>query len=260
LKQELGDGWTEGVHPDDLKACVADYSAAFKKRSSFKLKYRLKYRDGSYHWLLDFGCPFFGDNNDFLGYIGSCYDIEDTEKFNETAKSLQESDERFRVLFENMTEGVAVHEMIYDKKGKAIDYRIQSINGAYEKFTGLSSAQAVGSLATVLYKSKTPPYIDEYAEVVRTGKPYFFETYFQPMDKHFSISVFSLKNGNFVTAFEDVSLSKNNEIELKKSRDELQSKLESMEKFNELMIGRELKMVELKETISKLEEKLAQKK
>jgi PAS domain S-box-containing protein len=76
MKQEMGDGWAKGVHPEDLKPCVENYLKHFKAREAFKLEYRLKHNDGTYHWILDYGNPFYDDRGKFLGYIGSCYDAE----------------------------------------------------------------------------------------------------------------------------------------------------------------------------------------
>ena len=75
LEQELGDGWTEGVHPDDLEQCMRAYMDAFQARLPFVMEYRLRFNDGSYHWLNDHGCPYYDHDGVFTGYIGSCYDI-----------------------------------------------------------------------------------------------------------------------------------------------------------------------------------------
>jgi PAS domain S-box-containing protein len=77
LAQELGDGWAEGVHPDDLEACLASYVAAFDARVPFRLEYRLRRFDGEYRWLLDLGTPRYDSTEHFLGYIGCCFDITD---------------------------------------------------------------------------------------------------------------------------------------------------------------------------------------
>lgn len=79
IEEEMGDGWATGVHPDDLDRCVQIYRSSFDKRIHFEMEYRLKHKDGTYHWLLDSGSPFFDDNGNFLGYIGSCYDINDSK-------------------------------------------------------------------------------------------------------------------------------------------------------------------------------------
>jgi PAS domain S-box-containing protein len=77
LAQELGDGWAEGVHPDDLDACLASYVAAFDARVQFRLEYRLRRFDGEYRWVLDIGGPRYDSTGQFAGYIGCCFDITD---------------------------------------------------------------------------------------------------------------------------------------------------------------------------------------
>ena len=75
-EQEYGNGWADGVHPDDLQKCLAIYTSHFDKKEKFKMEYRLKNANGEYRWLLDNGAPFFEDGV-FKGYIGSCIDITD---------------------------------------------------------------------------------------------------------------------------------------------------------------------------------------
>lgn len=77
LEEEYGNRWAEGVHRDDLKHCLATYLDAFEKRESFEMEYRLQRHDRDYRWILDTGAPFFGENGEFRGYIGSCIDITD---------------------------------------------------------------------------------------------------------------------------------------------------------------------------------------
>jgi PAS domain S-box-containing protein len=77
LEAELGDGWAEGVYPDDLSRCLETYTEAFKRRESFEMEYRLRRRDGEYSWILDNGIPRFNPDGTFAGYIGSCIDITD---------------------------------------------------------------------------------------------------------------------------------------------------------------------------------------
>ncbi len=75
FEQEQGTGWTEGVHPDDLGRCLRIYREAFAAKSIFQMEYRLRYHDGSYRWITDYGQPFYDLEGQFAGYIGSCYDI-----------------------------------------------------------------------------------------------------------------------------------------------------------------------------------------
>ena len=77
VEQEFGNGWAEGVHPDDLQRCLDIYITSFDKRVGFEMEYRLRHHSGTYRWLRDCGRPFYDMDETFLGYIGSCYDITD---------------------------------------------------------------------------------------------------------------------------------------------------------------------------------------
>ncbi len=76
IGDELGSGWSTGVHPDDLEKCLAVYHEAFDARQSFTMEYRLRRADGQYRWIQDVGKPTYVDDT-FTGYIGSCNDIHD---------------------------------------------------------------------------------------------------------------------------------------------------------------------------------------
>jgi two-component system CheB/CheR fusion protein len=79
-EQEAGDGWAEGVHPADLDGCFQTYVTHFQARLPFVMVYRLKNRFGEYRWIRDHGQPFYGVQDEFLGYIGSCYDITEEQE------------------------------------------------------------------------------------------------------------------------------------------------------------------------------------
>jgi len=74
-EEELGQGWMQGIHPDDHDATVETYTTKFAQRQSFEMEYRLRRHDGEYRWILDCGVPHFSSDGVFLGYIGSCLDI-----------------------------------------------------------------------------------------------------------------------------------------------------------------------------------------
>jgi PAS domain S-box-containing protein len=80
LEQEVGDGWVEGIYPNDRERCIRTYLDAFKARQPFEREYRLCRYDGQYRWVIDFGRPFLDLNGNFAGYLGSCYDITDRKR------------------------------------------------------------------------------------------------------------------------------------------------------------------------------------
>ncbi|HVI78341.1 MAG TPA: PAS domain S-box protein, partial [Candidatus Acidoferrum sp.] len=75
LEQELGNGWAEGVHPDDFRRCLDTYTQSFDRREEFKMEYRLRHHDGEYRWVFDIGVPRSNRDGAFEGYMGSVVDI-----------------------------------------------------------------------------------------------------------------------------------------------------------------------------------------
>ncbi|HET6467904.1 MAG TPA: PAS domain S-box protein [Geminicoccaceae bacterium] len=80
LEQELGFGWTEGVHPDDFDRCLRIFAAAFRERRAFTMDYRLRRHDGVWRWVVDNGRPYFDGEGRFAGYFGSCIDITERKE------------------------------------------------------------------------------------------------------------------------------------------------------------------------------------
>lgn len=83
LEQELGNGWTEGVHPDDYEHCLHTYVNAFDKREKFDMEYRVRHVSGEYRWIQDLGSPTYNGSGEFVGYIGHCFDITERKKLEE---------------------------------------------------------------------------------------------------------------------------------------------------------------------------------
>lgn len=86
LEQEMGDGWAEGVHLEDLERCVAHYLDHFRRREPFEMEYRLRRHDGVYRWIFDRGVPFTDESGQFAGFIGSCVDVDDRRKAQDAQK------------------------------------------------------------------------------------------------------------------------------------------------------------------------------
>jgi two-component system, LuxR family, sensor kinase FixL len=125
LEQELGHGWAEGVHREDLDGCLKVYVNSFDARRPFTMEYRLRRRDGEYRWVLDQGAPRFAPDGTFLGYIGSCIDITEYKQ----AQNL------FRLVVEASPNGI----VLVDAQG-----RIVLVNAQAEKLFGYGREELVG--------------------------------------------------------------------------------------------------------------------
>jgi PAS domain S-box-containing protein len=131
--------------------------------------------------------------------------------------NLKESEIRYRTLYSSMNEGLALHRIIYNEDNKPIDYQIIDVNPSYEKILGIKKETILGKKASEIYETETAPYLEIYSKVAQTGKPKQFETFFEPMDKYFNISIFSPSKGTFATVFEDISARKTAEKDIKTS-------------------------------------------
>jgi PAS domain S-box-containing protein len=83
MEQEIGDGWTQVVHADDLQRCIDYYVDHFNGREPFRMEYRIRRHDGKYRWIADAGIPRFDDDGNFIGYIGSGIDITEHKQAEE---------------------------------------------------------------------------------------------------------------------------------------------------------------------------------
>jgi signal transduction histidine kinase len=88
MEQELGNGWAEGVHPEDFDRCLRTYVTAFDARENFTMMYRLRRHDGTYRYILDNGAPFYR-GGEFAGYFGSCIDVTEQRATEEQLRQAQ---------------------------------------------------------------------------------------------------------------------------------------------------------------------------
>ena len=94
LEQEVGAGWCEGVHFEDFQHCLDTYLDHFNARQPFRMRYRLRRHDGQYRWLLDTGVPRYSPDGTFMGFVGSCIDIQEMVEASEALANLNATLER----------------------------------------------------------------------------------------------------------------------------------------------------------------------
>ena len=151
LEAELGSGWAEGVHKEDLKHYLETYSLAFDQRRSFVLEYRLRHKDGEYRWIFDKGVPRFNAGGSFAGFIGSCLDITDR-------KLAEEARFRHTAVIESTEDGIIT---------KDLNSVIVSWNSAAQHLFGYTEAEAVGQPITILFP---PDLLDEELKILERLK------------------------------------------------------------------------------------------
>ncbi len=130
-------------------------------------------------------------------------------------QAISESEDKFRSLYSNMAEGSALHALVYNEQGIPEDYRIIEVNPAFEAQLGIAREAVINKTSREAYGVDDPPYLEIYSRVASTGKPEVFETFFPPLGKHFSVSVYCPYPGSFATIFENISDRKKAELALK---------------------------------------------
>jgi two-component system cell cycle sensor histidine kinase/response regulator CckA len=155
LEQELGDGWAEGVHPDDREACLKTYYASLRSHQPFTMEYRLRRADSEDRWVLDTGVPRFTEDGSFAGFIGSGLDITERRR----------AEERVRE-----------QALLLDKAADAIlsrdlSERITYWNQGAERLYGWPAVEALGADADrLLYRELTPALAEAKRVVKEVGE------------------------------------------------------------------------------------------
>ncbi|MBN8524480.1 MAG: PAS domain S-box protein [Planctomycetes bacterium] len=215
-EQEEGDGWTEGVHPEDMQRCLHTYVTSFDARLPFTMEYRLRHHDGSWRWLLDNGVPRFLPDGTFAGYIGSCVDI--TERKEAGEQRLRASEERYRRLFMSMHNGFAVHEVITDASGAPCDYRFLSVNPAFERLTGLPAADILGRTVREVLPGIDQAWIERLGRVGLGGEPAHVERHDPTLDRWYDVVIYRAEPGQFATVFTEITERKRVERSLREAK------------------------------------------
>ena len=160
----------------------------------------IKRADGSAIWLL-----FSTRRLEFGGEPAFLSSLIDITHRKQAEKSLTISEEKYRLLFENITSGFALHEMIYDEQGQPADYRFLEINPAFEKLTGLSAKMVLGKTIKEIMPNTEQYWIDTYGKVAKTGAPVAYQNYSGEIQKYFDVWVFSAVKNQFATIFTDIT-------------------------------------------------------
>jgi len=147
MDQELGDGWTSGVHPDDLQQCLKTYTEAFGSKKAFEMEYRLRRHDGQYRWIIDYGRPNYDIDGIFNGYLGSCYDINERKQVND---SIQSNLSWLQLLIDT------IPNPIFFKDAKGV---YTGCNRAFLDYIGLSRNEVVDH---TVYEVSPPELADIY--------------------------------------------------------------------------------------------------
>lgn len=159
------------------------------------------------------------------GHYANLYGWDVTDRKRAEA-ALQESEERYRRLFESMNEGFALHELLYDESGEPCDYRFLDVNPAFERLTGLKRQDVVGKTVVEVLPGTEPDWIKRYGEVVLTGTPAHFERHSSAVGRDYEVFAYRPAPGQFAVIFMDITGRKRAEETLRGSEARYRSYME----------------------------------
>ena len=154
LEQALGEGWAEGVHPEDRGRALATCDAAFERRERFQMEFRLRRADGSFGWVLDSGAPRLLPDGTFAGFVGSCVDITGRKLAEQERAELLRRAEAARTAAELARAGAQASEQHYRFLAESIpaivwtalaDGRIDYVNRRWLDYTGMDAEESMGN-------------------------------------------------------------------------------------------------------------------
>lgn len=211
------------VHPEEKSKVNDAFLKSYDSSHYNTLEHRIITANGKVKFVEERWRIEFDSYGNPIRAIGTCQDISDRkqieDELNKAKTIAEENEKQFRQLFENMQQGFAFHEMIYDDKGKPVDYRFLHINEAFEKLTGLSAAQCLNKTVKEVLPEVEQSWIDNYGQVALTGKPFLFENYSHTFDRYYQVIAYSPKKDFFAVVFTDITKNKIYEREIIKAKE-----------------------------------------
>ena len=192
----------------DKKIEKAFYDAALSGISSQNIE---KYGETNSQYFETHYNPIYSGDKEILG--ASVVSTDVTSRMREHQK-VKESEEKYRLIYSSMSQGLAVHEVIVDELGKANDYRCVEINDSYLKLFGYKKEDIIGKRIREIAPNIEQYWIDNFVEIAITGEPQYFENFSQSADKFLSTYAYSPKQGQFAVLISDITQRKKREAEI----------------------------------------------
>jgi len=180
-------------------------------------EFNIVFDDGITRHLLGYGTPLLNDEGRPRGAVHVLVDITERKQ---AEAALMQSEERYRTLFETMTDGFSLDEIILDDTGNPVDLCYLSVNPAFERHTGLRAEDVVGRTIRDLFPESEPVWFERYGKVALTGEPVHFEERFGPLNKWFKVSAFQTEPGRFAVVFNDITARRQAEEALRQQTEE----------------------------------------
>lgn len=227
LEQWLGEGWVSAIHPDDRCEALRQWRQAVQEQKPVNAEFRLKGPDGGWRWTNVRATAVRNPDGSICKWIGVNIDITEKKRAEEAGN---QSEKKYRTLFDSIDEGFCTIEVLFDRNDQAIDYRFLEANPAFIRQTGLENA--IGRTMLELAPDHEPFWIETYGCIVKTGKAMRFEHQAAALGRFYDVYAFptGLPGQNRVAIlFNDIFVRKQADEALRKSEENFRTLFESMQ-------------------------------
>ncbi len=202
----------EHIHPDDRTAFLVSFSDAVTGQEDWNFEGRIITGYGGIKWF--HGLTSQSNIGEEIVLDGLMLDITNRKK---TEEALLKSENKYKNLFNSMTEAFMICEMIFDRKGRPVNYKFLETNIAWEQQTGLNVGQLRGKTVKEVIPDIEQTWIDKYGETVLTGESGNFEEFNRSTNRYFRVHCFRVEGNTFAALFSDITHQKRVEEDLKVS-------------------------------------------
>ncbi|MBN1764695.1 MAG: PAS domain S-box protein [Sedimentisphaerales bacterium] len=233
LREKVFTQFTHGEDREDSLKIFEDLTQG--KCEHYRLENRLIHKEGFPVWVRMTASLVRGESGRPNYIINITEDISEQKNAEEL---LRHSEAQYRLLFENMLEGFAYHEVLWNEAHKPVDYKFLEVNDAFEKMTGLRKKDIIGRKVSEIVadiRGSTLEWVDTYSKVVISGQDVKFEQYSESLDRWFSILAYSPQQGYIATIFEDITHRRQIEEELRMFTAELERSNRELEQFTRVI-------------------------
>ncbi len=262
LEQEFGNGWAEGVHPDDFDRCLNIFVSHFDRREPFSMEYRLRKANGEYGWILDLGNPRYDSEGNFTGYIGYCYDISERKRAEIVLREGRE------LLIYAFNKSPLMQTLSDLSTGRYLE-----VNDTFCRVSKFSREEVIGKTAIELGWISKDERMQLMQQVQQAGWANSMELTLQNKNgqniiaSYWGTVIHTTQGDRLFSTAEDITERMQVEVEIRKLNEnleqrvadrtvELATKAAELEQLNKVFVGRELRMRELKAQIAELERRL----
>ncbi len=213
------DDWRNTLHPEDVPSASQRFAEAMDSGEILDTEFRVIWSDESIHFIRSLAMI----DRDLKGNpkraIGTNWDVTRNKRM---ISAVQESEQNYRQLFENMTTGFFLFEVVFDLSDKPVNYKIVQANSAAEDITGAKRENMVGNLFTEVFQPMESYWMDILSKVVVTGKPSSYENRAEAVDRVLSTWIFVPKPGYVGVVFSDNTAHRTAEDAVLRAQQQLQ--------------------------------------